>query len=467
MENYPRLVIGATHSGAGKTTVAAALMAALAAAGLKVQPFKVGPDYIDPGYHTAATGRICRNLDTWLMGEDGVRECFRRAAGDADISIIEGVMGLYDGQADSSLGSTAHVARLLSAPVLLVVDARSLARSAAALVLGYRQFDPGLGLAGVILNRTGTDRHRAILTRAVQEETGVPVVGILGREVEIALPERHLGLVPAGERGGLAGLVERLAALGRQLDLETLVRLSRSVASPPFPSCTVFPGRARARAVRLGVARDRAFSFYYQDSLDLLAALGAETVEVSPLSGRLDPDLDVLYLPGGFPEVFAAELSANREFAAALRALYAAGLPVYAECGGLMYLSRTITGLDGTVYPMAGLLPGDTVMGGRRSALGYVTATALAGNLLAPSGTVLAGHEFHYSTYREPGPGSPAWRVTGAGVEGRTEGVAGPHLLASYVHLHFVSCPRQAENLLEAGLAYRRKREGMSGGCPG
>ncbi|MDA8333694.1 MAG: cobyrinate a,c-diamide synthase [Peptococcaceae bacterium] len=461
MPNFSRIVIGATHSGAGKTTVAAALMAALTAAGLTVQPFKVGPDYIDPGYHTAATGRVCRNLDPWLMGEDGVRECFRRAAHDADISVIEGVMGLFDGQADTGTGSTAQVARLLSAPVLLVVDARSLARSAAALVRGYRDFEPGLDLGGVILNRTGSERHRALLLRAVQGEAGLPVIGALGREDEVSLPERHLGLLPAVERGGLDGFVERLAGLGRQLDLQAVVRLAASAPGPPMPSRAVFPAEPMPPAVRLGVARDQAFNFYYQDSLDLLRALGAELVEVSPVSGTLDPGLDGIYLGGGFPEVFAGEIAANGEFMRVLRTLYDGGLPVYAECGGLMYLGRSLRGPDGAVHPMAGLLAGETVMERRRAALGYVTATVLTGNLLAPAGTILTGHEFHYSTYRGERPGCPAYRVSGAAApDGRLEGVAGPHLLASYVHLHFVSCPDSARAFLNAANRYRLAREG-------
>ena len=444
--------------------MAGALMAALTAAGLKVQPFKVGPDYIDPGYHSAATGRVCRNLDTWLMGEDGVRECFRRAACDADISVIEGVMGLYDGHAHTGLGSTAHVARLLDAPVLLVVDARSLARSVAALVLGYRQFDPGVNLAGVILNRTGSDRHRTLLQRAVQEEVGLPVVGTLGREAAIALPERHLGLLPAVERGHLGDFMRHLADLGRQLDLATIGRLAASGGPPASPGRIVFPADHLSRVVRLGVARDHAFNFYYQDSLDLLASLGAELVEVSPVAGELDPDLDALYLGGGFPEMFAAELAANREFLAVLRRLYAGGLPLYAECGGLMYLSRSLTGLDGTVYSMAGLVAGEAVMGTRRAALGYVTATVLADNLLAPAGTVLAGHEFHYSSYQEEGRGSPAYRLSGAAApDARLEGVVAPHLLASYVHLHFVSCPDRARSFLARARSYRWLREGRPG----
>lgn len=462
MLNFPRIVVGATHSGAGKTTVASALMAALTAAGLKVQPFKVGPDYIDPGYHAAATGRVSRNLDILLMGEDGVKECFCRSAGDADISVIEGVMGLYDGAADTGVGSTAHIARLLDAPVLLVVDARSLARSVAALVLGFHRFDPGLNMVGVILNRTGSDRHRTILRRAVQEEVGLPVVGTLGREARINLPERHLGLLPAVERGGLPAFVHHLTDLGRQLNLETIKSLAGSAGPLLPPVRTVFPDGRTIPTVRLGVARDLAFNFYYQDSLDLLAALGAQLVEVSPVFGDLDTDLDALYLGGGFPEMFAAQLAANQRFSASLRSLHAGGLPVYAECGGLMYLSRSLTVLDGTVYPMAGLVPGTSMMGERRVALGYVTATAQSDNLLGPAGFALTGHEFHYSSYT--GGGSPAYRVSGAAAAtDRLEGVVGPHLLASYVHLHFVSCPERAQSFLNKARSYRLLRNGRPG----
>jgi len=434
-------------------------MAALTAAGVTVQPFKVGPDYIDPGYHSAATGRVSRNLDVWLTGEDGVRECFRRAASAADVSVIEGVMGLFDGHGAGGWASTAHVARLLDAPVVLVVDARSLARSVAAMVTGYRRFDPSVRVCGVILNRTGSPRHRALLEEAVREEAGLPVFGTLDRDEEIALPERHLGLLPAVERGGLSGFVSRLAALGGQLDLPGLLRAAGGAPKAPRPARRVFPEEPAEVQVRLGVARDAAFHFYYQDSLDLLAALGAELVEVSPLGGELPRDLDAFYLGGGFPEVFARELAANTGFMADLRRLHARGMPVYAECGGFMYLSRSLGGLDGTMYPMAGLVAGDTVMGRRRAALGYVRATALTDNLLASSGTVLPGHECHYSSYRSAAGDRPAFSLHGAGGEDdRSDGVCGPNLLASYVHLHFVGCPDAARRLVAAARAYRGAR---------
>lgn len=461
MPGIPRILIAGTHSGAGKTTLATALMAAFTRAGYCVQPCKVGPDYIDPGYHTAATGRVSRNLDAWFLGPDGMREVFCRAASGADICIIEGVMGLYDGRGATSEGSSAAVAKILQAPVVLVLDARSMARSAAAVALGFRTLDPAVPLAGVILNRVGSPRHFAILKEVIEGEAGLPVLGWVGRHAEISLPERHLGLLPTAEKGGLGVHLEKMtAALGEGVDLHRLMRVARQ--APPLPEIKpqIFPVAPRPFRVRLGLAKDDAFNFYYQDGLDLLTLLGAELVPVSPLSGGgLPADLDGLYIGGGFPEMFLPRLAENENFKRDLSRAFARGMPVYAECGGLMYLTRAISDFEGREYPMAGILPGRCRMQRRRAALGYVQATVLTDNILAPAGTRLKGHEFHYSTLEEM-PFPRAYTLRRAGEEtGRPDGYVLGGLLASYLHLHFAACPAAAAALVERCARFRAARE--------
>lgn len=458
----PRLLIAATHSGAGKTTLATALMAAFTRAGFAVQPFKVGPDYIDPGYHTAATGRISRNLDTFFLGTAGVREVFARAASGADLCIIEGVMGLYDGKGATERGSSAEVAKALEAPVLLVVNARSMSRSAAALVLGYRLFDPRVRLAGVLLNRVGGPRHYVMLKEAIEKQAGVPVLGWVGRREEITLPHRHLGLLPAVEKDALADHLERLVAvLEEGVDLFRLLETARAAPLLPETTQKIFPATPLPSRVRLGVVRDAAFNFYYQDGLELLAALGAEIVFVSALADpALPPELDGLYIGGGFPEMFLEKLAANKGFLESLRRAFHRGMPVYAECGGLMYLCRAICDFEGREYPMAGLLPGVCRMHSRRVALGYCEARVLADNILAPAGTRLMGHEFHYSSIEGMPRDFPrAYALYREGDrEGVLDGYVHGNLLASYLHLHFASCPEVARRFIDRCEDYKRQR---------
>ncbi|MCS5695758.1 cobyrinate a,c-diamide synthase [Desulfofundulus thermocisternus] len=460
--NIPRILVAATHSGAGKTTLATALMAAFTRAGYVVQPFKVGPDYIDPGYHLAATGRESRNLDTIFLGLEGVREVFARAALGADLCIIEGVMGLYDGRGSTERGSSAEVAKALEAPVLLLLDARSMSRSAAALALGYRMFDSGVRIAGILLNRVGSPRHYNILKEVIEEQAGVPVLGWIGHRAEISLPHRHLGLLPAMEKDALAEHLERLVAvLEEGVDLFRLLEIAR--AAPPLPRIgeKIFPAVPRSPRVCLGVIKDAAFNFYYQDGLELLAALGAEMVFLSALSSpALPPDLDGLYIGGGFPEMFLEKLAANRSFMESLRRAFNQGMPVYAECGGLMYICRSIYGFDGREYPMAGLLPGVCRMHTRRVALGYCKARVLNDNILAPAGTELVGHEFHYSFLEDMPADFPrayALRREGEEVE-VLDGYVRGNLLASYLHLHFASCPEAARRFVECCARFKKKR---------
>lgn len=459
MKNFPRLVIAGVHSGVGKTTLSTAVMGALTRLGLKVQPFKVGPDYIDPGYHTAATGRVSRNLDAWFLGVDGVREMFARSAGDADISVIEGVMGLYDGRGSGEEGSTAQVAKILRAPVMLVLDARSMARSAAALVTGYKYFDSGVNLAGVFLNRVGGDRHYHLLKEAIEQNCGVPVLGRAGRWDGLELPERHLGLLPTAEKEGVLPYIKALSEkITGGIEVERLLELARSVPAPPPPSRRVFPSAGPPASVRLGVVMDSAFNFYYHDGLDLLGALGAEIVPCSALDGAFPGDIDGLYIGGGFPEMFARELSGNHAFIQGLRAAHARGMPIYAECGGFMYLTRAVTDFQGERHQMAGVIPGECRMQSKRAALGYVTATALADNILVAGGQSIRGHEFHYSTL-ELDQGSPgAYRLFKEGVGGsRADGYVRGNLLASYLHIHFAGHPEAAGRFINKCLEYKNK----------
>ncbi|MFQ3635750.1 MAG: cobyrinate a,c-diamide synthase, partial [Cyanobacteriota bacterium] len=372
------LVVAGERSGVGKTTVTMALLAALTRWGDRVQSFKVGPDYIDPMFHQFITGRACRNLDPLLTSETYVQQCFADASQDAAFALVEGVMGLFDGASGcDDVASTAHVARLLNLPVLLVLDCARLSRSVAAIAHGYRSFDPRLHLAGVVLNRVGSDRHLTLLKEAL-EPLALPILGVLRRQDEITLPDRHLGLVPTDELPALGQLCDRLASLAETSfdwnQLRPLLKTSK-LDTPPPPTTETKIQNPKSK-IRLAVARDRAFSFYYADNLELLERLGAELVFWSPLQDIALPEgAGGLYFGGGFPEVFAAELTANSAARAAVGAAIQAGLPTYAECGGLMYLSQHIVDFDGNPWEMAGVLPTAAVMG-KRLTLGYRRAIA-------------------------------------------------------------------------------------------
>lgn len=453
--DIPRLVLAAPGTGQGKTTVAAALMRLLRDRGLRVAPFKAGPDYVDPSHHRAAAGRASRNLDGWLLPPDTLRALFRRAvtgARAADVAVVEGMMGLFDGRsAVSDEGSTAEAARLLAAPVVLVLDVWTMARSAAAVVRGFHGFDPALPLAGVVLNRAAGPGHYALCRDAVAAETGVPVLGWLPADAALAVPERDLGLVLAGERPmDLDRLAERAAAT---LDVDGLLAVARG--APPLPAGPdPLPAPTGERRAVVAVARDGAFDFYYEDNLDLLRDLGAELRFFSPLDdARLPEDAGALYLGGGYPELHAARLAANAGMRAAVRAFAAAGRPVYAECGGLMYLCEALVDAAGARHPMAGVVPGASAMQ-PRPALGYREVVALRDSPIARAGDTVRGHEFHYSV-REAAAGEPAYRrADGAGTEGVVAGPRG-NVLASYLHVHFATDPRMAERLVAAAVGTR------------
>ncbi len=467
--DIPRLVIAAAHSSSGKTTLATGLMAWLTRQGYSVQGFKVGPDYIDPAYHQLVTGRPGCNLDEWFLGADGVKEAFVRACRGADIAIVEGVMGLFDGYGSQGTGSTASIAKILNAPVLVVLDVRSLARTAAALVRGLQVFDPDLHLAGVIVNRVGSPRHAAMVKQAIEENCALPVLAVLPSWSDLALPERHLGLKPVFEQmEQVKQLVDTLVdRLSGALDADRLWQIARTAVPVSGVRPAIWGDRdAGAKTFRLGVVYDEAFNFYYWDGLDYLATLGAELVFCRALDGRLPADLDGLYIGGGFPEMFASRLATNRQFMADLKEYYSRGLPVYAECGGLMYLCRELVDLDGEGHCMAGLIPARCIMQKRRAALGYVTAHTTRPTLLGPAGTVLKGHEFHYSTLQYDGtPPSPALEMQQAFATATSSGgYAAGNLFASYLHLHWAANPRAALNFSRACRQYARREKKGGGG---
>jgi cobyrinic acid a,c-diamide synthase len=443
----PRVVIGGTSSGAGKTTVACGLIGALRARGLRVQGFKVGPDYVDPSHHALAAGRPGRNLDAFLDGPELIAPLVRHGGAGADIAVIEGVMGLFDGASGrGELASTAHVAKLLRAPVLLVVDGAAMARSAAAMVHGYRSFDPGVEVAGVIFNRVGSDLHEELLRDAVQP-LGVPVLGALRRDDRIVTPERHLGLVPAGEREALArdALEALAAAMARYADIPAIERLARGASALPGPAWSA-PAAATAPA-RIAIARGPAFSFHYEENLELLAAAGAELAPFDPLHDEaLPPGAGALLLAGGFPEVFGAELEANAPLRAEIAAFAASGRPVLAECGGLLYLCAELDG-----HEMCGVLPARGAMAGRLT-LGYREAVAATATPWIDAGARVRGHEFHYSQVEPLAGAAPAWSLSARG-RSRDEGIVAGALQASYLHVRWAAHPQLARRFVTAAAA--------------
>ncbi|MFE7058416.1 cobyrinate a,c-diamide synthase [Streptomyces californicus] len=451
MVSAPRLVIAAPASNSGKTTVATGLMAAFAARGLAVSPHKVGPDYIDPGYHSLATGRPGRNLDAYMCGPELIAPLFAHGSAGCDLAVVEGVMGLYDGASgQGELASTAQVAKLLKAPVVLVVDASSQSRSVAALVHGFASWDPQVRIGGVILNKVASDRHEALLRDAL-EESGLPVLGVIRRAPQVATPSRHLGLVPVAERGAEA--VDAVRAMGERVragcDLDALMALART--APALPDAPWEPAYAPAREASgpvadgprpvVAVAGGAAFTFAYAEHAELLAAAGAEVVTFDPLRDeKLPAGTAGIVVGGGFPEVYAPELSANEPLRRAVTELARAGAPVAAECAGLLYLARELDG-----KPMCGVLDAEARMSGRLT-LGYRQAVAVSDSVLAMAGTRMRGHEFH-RTVLEPGAGAtPAWGMHQP--ERRVEGYVERGVHASYLHTHWAASPEVARRFV-------------------
>jgi cobyrinic acid a,c-diamide synthase len=477
-----RVVIAGTSSGAGKTTIASGLIGALRAQGNVVQGFKVGPDFIDPSYHALASGRPGRNLDVFLSGESLIAPLFRHGATGADMAVIEGVMGMFDGASGSSeRASTAHVAKLLDAPVVLVIDASAMARSAAAVIHGFRTFDPAVRLAGVIFNRVGSEGHAELLCEAMMSLPGepLPVLGALQQSDAIDTPERHLGLVPAGER--LAHAEDSLAAMAQAVaaavDLDAVTRVAQSAPKLPgaiwdpealtaealtaeaLAAGAVTEKRAIARKtveapVRIAIARGPAFSFHYEENLELLRAAGAELASFDPIvDARLPSKTGALILAGGFPEVFGSELAGNASLRHNIKAFAATGRPVLAECGGLLYLAQELDS-----QPMCGVLPLRGTMDGAMT-LGYRDATAATATPWLAAGTEVRGHEFHFSRIEPVAntTGNPAWTLRARGIE-RPEGFVSGAVQASYMHMHWSAHPQIPARFVAAAAAKAPER---------
>ncbi|WP_028403302.1 cobyrinate a,c-diamide synthase [Ectobacillus panaciterrae] len=443
-----RLVIAGTGSGVGKTTLTIGLMSALRKKGYNVQGFKCGPDYIDPTYHTAVTGRISRNVDSWMLNHEMVKEIVNRGSEGADISIIEGVMGFFDGKNPTNNdGTTAEISMITKSPVVLVVNCASMARSAAAIVKGFQAFLAETNIVGVIANRVGSEGHFKIVKTAIEQECGIPVLGYLKRDNHIAIPERHLGLIPSVERGELDSFFDQLGDLVLEtIDVDRLYELAQAPALEIKES--QFKKRA-AQTVRIAVARDAAFNFYYQENLEMLEAYGAELVEFSPLRGEVLPDhVDGLYIGGGFPEEFAEELAQQTEVKRSIQTAIENGLPTLAECGGFMFLTEAIETTHDKQYEMVGIIPGKVKMQTKLAALGYREVTGEAGNFLLDGNVKAKGHEFHYSTFHPKTEVQHAYQTKG--MRGtKQEGYMKGNLIAGYTHFHFGSCPEMVENWIK------------------
>lgn len=435
----PACIISGTSSGSGKTTVTLGLMAAFRARGMRVQPFKCGPDFIDPGLHQLVTGTVSRNLDLWMSGEEFVRSTFARHSQGADIAIIEGVMGMFDG----GLSSSGSLAGTLAIPAILVLDVRSMAESAAAIVKGFEVLRPGVAPIGVILNRIASDRHLQLVGDAIRQNCAAEVLGYLPRSLEFSIPSRHLGLL-TGDEAPLGPRALQLLAqtVARHIDLDRILALC-----PALPTReNADPTEAQARPCRIAVARDKAFCFYYEDNFDLLRRAGAELVFFSPTEDvRLPRDLDAIYLGGGYPELYAEQLSGNSAMRTAIREWIENDGPVYAECGGFMYLTDGIVDHQGVVHPMVGAFPVKARMQEKRASLGYRQLQTTGPCCFGPPGTILRGHEFHYS-HIDPMPPHIA-RIYEVN-SGTREGYAYRRTLGGYMHLHFGFAPPVVRNFI-------------------
>jgi cobyrinic acid a,c-diamide synthase len=451
----PRVVLAGTHSAVGKTTVTIGLLRALSRRGMALQSFKVGPDFLDPTYHREALGIPSGNLDSWMAGRSFLRKSFIERSTGKDMAIIEGVMGLFDGRGSGGEGSTAEVAGILRAPVILIVDCRGASRSLAAQVVGFKSFDRSLRLAGVLLNHVGSEDHARVVRESIESRTGIPVLGALPRRPDITLSHRHLGLVSANGESLPKEVIEAIADLvDSHVDLDGVIAIAQS--APPLPF-RMSPEESRPEsAVHIGVALDEAFHFYYAENLDLLEASGASLIYFSPLHNTRPPaGLDGLYLGGGYPELFLPGLSSNRTMRDFIRDWALAGKPIYGECGGFLYLLDEVKGPGGETFPLAGVFPFQAVLRDKKKTLGYVEVEAMRDNVLLKRGSRMRGHEFHYtelipSEAALPDGTDTAFRITYS--DGRVEereGFSLKNTLAGYTHLYFPSLPGAARRFVE------------------
>jgi cobyrinic acid a,c-diamide synthase len=455
LEIPPRLMIAAPSGRSGKTIVSVALCNSLRKKGLRVQPFKKGPDYIDASWLTAASGKACRNLDAFMMKQEDLTGSFEMASQRADIALIEGNMGLYDGIDEQGAGSSADLARLLKTPILLVINTARMTRSVAALILGYQGFEPGTPIQGVILNNIAGQRHEAKLVRTIEQHCKIPVVGTIPRNANLRITERHLGLIPFNEvKTGSLDVDRILSVIEGNLHLDKILDIARS--APPYIAKTKPVSAKQKVKARIGVLSDKAFTFYYPENLEALTRCGAEIAPVNSFLDKRLPEIDGLYIGGGFPELYVEELSQNKSLLIDIASNVEAGLPVYAECAGLMYLSKGIRA-NGRVYKMAGIIPSEVELSKKPQGHGYVEAKVMGENPYFTIGMTLRGHEFHHSRLRNSRGLTYAFYLNrGQGADGLQDGIVYKNLFASYMHLHTLSNPGWAERFVD--VAAKRER---------
>lgn len=452
--NLPRITIAGPYSGVGKTSISVGLMGALKRRGLKVQAFKIGPDYIDPSHHSIMLNRPSRNLDAWMVHPNGILEIFQRATQDVDIAVIEGVMGLFDGFDESNEnGSTAHIAKLLKSPVILVINVHGMAKSVAPIALGYEKYDRNVRLSGFILNEVGSKKHIDWCKKAINSVTKLPVIGALPRNKDIEMQERHLGLIPQRERAHPKPFLNLLTNfIEENVDVDRIIDIARSAEDLPKSSNKVYPKHPYKKNLAVGVALDESFNFYYQDNLDILRAYGADIRFFDTIKDKEVPsDVSGLYIGGGFPEMLPERLGANTSMLKSIKKVAEDEMPIYAECGGLMYLTDSITDFENRSYKMVGLLNSRTVMT-RGLTLNYTLADVIVDNPLSKVNDLLKGHEFHYSKILEiPKDARFAYRMRiGMGIDGKHDAWLEHKALASYMHMHFAYQPKLVKNFLSA-----------------
>ncbi len=464
MKSVPRLVLSAVRGGSGKTTLAIGIIDAWRKAGRQVAVFKKGPDFIDAGWLGAVAGRLCYNLDPFLMDEESIRASFGGHAAGADAAVIEGNRGLYDGVDEAGTYSTARLARMLKTPVVLIVDCTKATGTVGAVVLGCRQFDPEVPLKGIILNNVSPGRHESVIRKAIEQSSGIPVVGAVPRLRGGEFPERHMGLTPFHEHPDVAQAIAAAGAVAEKyLDLDALWNIARGAEQQEFTGPSGKPESAPLQQqVRIGVIQDTAFQFYYPDNLEALERQGATLHRINALSDAVLPEIDALYIGGGFPETRAAELAANGSFCRSLRNAAENGLPVYAECGGLIYLGRSLK-VDDRIYPMTSVFPADFVLEKRPQAHGYTVLEITGPNPFFDKGSVLRGHEFHYSRIVniDELPGMAFSMRRGQGIDGRRDGLVYKNVLAAYTHLHALGAPRWAVSLATRAREHREMRQSI------
>ncbi|MFW5980303.1 MAG: cobyrinate a,c-diamide synthase [Bacillota bacterium] len=442
-----RIVIAGSRSGVGKTTVSLGLMAALTQRKFDIQPYKVGPDYIDPGFHTLVTGNFSYNLDSYFLGKNGVKELYKNSVNGSDLAIIEGVMGLFDGKGKKGFSSTAEIAKILKSPVILVVDGKKMAQSGAALAYGYKNYDEALNVKGVVLNNIVSERHYQLLKEAIEDRpVDLKVLGYIPCLNELELPERHLGLVPTRESKNLDDYFSRLVGIMEEYtDLNEIFNIASNLPEIKLNSEKLY-NQQKKYDIKLGIAYDQAFNFYYKYNLDLLKGLGADLIYFSPVKDKKLPEVDAVYIGGGFPESFLECLAANQSLKDDIKEKVNSGMPIYAECGGLMYLSKEIIDLDGNRYPMLDLISASTIMKKSLQEMGYREIKSVKDNIILKKGEKARGHVFHYSRLDNwQGEIECCYQL-----KNFREGYqSASNIMASYVHLHFASNINIAHNLLQ------------------